>query len=69
MVGLNESELFQNIESGYFGIGHLSISIRSQPSLNPNDALVKLATGVAKAIEANNRRITEQLQRAGIEIM
>lgn len=61
MIGLSESEIFREIERGCFGIGRLSINIPNQSSLSPDDILAKLATGVAKAIEANNRAIERNL--------
>ena len=62
MLGLSESEIFREIDSGCFGIGHINMNIPNQSSLTPNDILAKLATGVAKAIEANNRAIERQLR-------
>jgi len=67
MLGLTESQLFSEIDSGTFGISHLSLNIRDQQTLQPNDILRKLATGVAKAIESNNRAIERELHNRGIE--
>ena len=68
MVGLDEFALFTEIEQGYYGAERPSIMVDDQSALNPNDALVKLTNGVVQAIAANNRRITEQLERAGVRI-
>jgi hypothetical protein len=70
MLGLNGIQLFQKIDSGAFGGGYLAanININNQKALQPNDILQKLATGVAKAIEANNQAIERQLRNAGIEL-
>jgi hypothetical protein len=65
MLGLSESEIFGEIDRGSFGIPNISLSIPNQSSLTPSDILVKLATGVAKAIEANNRAIESQLRSQG----
>jgi hypothetical protein len=65
MLGLNESEIFREIDTGCFGIADISMNIPPQSSLSPSDILVKLATGVAKAIEANNRAIEIQLRSQG----
>ena len=62
MLGLSESQIFSEIDRGCFGIAHLGLNIPDQSSLSPNDMLKKLATGVAKAIEANNRAIERQLR-------
>ncbi len=68
MLGLTESQLFSKIDSGCFGIAHLSTNIKNQQALNPDDILQKLATGVAKAIEANNMAIENQLRSHGIKV-
>ncbi len=68
MLGLNEGQLFQEIDSGVFGIGHIAMHIDDQPTLKPHDILQLLATGVARAIDANNRAIENQLRSAGIKL-
>ena len=68
MLGLTESQLFQQIDRGAFGVGHLGLYIGNQKALQPNAILQQLATGVAKAIEANNQAIEKQLRNAGIKI-
>ena len=65
MLGLNERQIFHEIDRGCFGIAHINMNIPNQSSLSPNDILAKLATGVAKAIEANNRAIEAQLRSHG----
>jgi hypothetical protein len=62
MLGLDESALFREIDTGCFGIANISMNIPPQSSLSPSDILTKLATGIAKAIEANNREIESQLR-------
>jgi hypothetical protein len=61
MLGLDESEIFREIDTGCFGIANISMNIPPQSSLSPSDILAKLATGVAKAIESNNKAIEIQL--------
>ncbi len=68
MLGKSESQIFHDIDSGCFGISHLASNLRKQNNLDPDDMLAKLATGVAKAIEQNNRLIESQLRDAGIDI-
>lgn len=68
MLGLTESQLANEIDSGAFGIGHLGLNIGKQHALKPEDILQKLVTGVAKAIEANNRAIESQLRSKGINL-
>jgi hypothetical protein len=61
MLGLDESQIFREIDIGCLGICNIGMNIPPQSSLSPSDILAKLATGVAKAIEANNREIETQL--------
>ena len=68
MLGKSESQIFNEIERGCFGIGRLSINIPRQKALNPDDILAKLATGVSKAIAANNSAIEQQLRNVGIKL-
>jgi hypothetical protein len=68
MLGKSESQIFHDIDSGCFGISNLSSNIKSQNNLEPDDILIKLASGVAKAIEQNNKVIESQLREAGIKI-
>jgi hypothetical protein len=65
MLGLDESEIFREIDAGCFGTTHVSKNIPPQYSLIPRDILERIATGVAKAIEANNRAIEIQLRFHG----
>ena len=62
MLGLDESAIFREIDTGCLGIANITMNIPPQSSLSPSDILAKLATGVAKAIEANNREIESQLR-------
>lgn len=68
MLGLTESQLFQKIDHGASSSGHWGSYIKKQESLEPDDMLRRLATGVAKAIEANNIAIENQLRSAGIKL-
>jgi hypothetical protein len=68
MIGLSEGQLFQKIDFGSFGVSHLSVHIKKQNNLDPDDILSKLASGVAKAITANNEEIERQLRLKGIII-
>ena len=68
MLGLSESKVFNEIDSGCFGIAHLSLNIKDQPALEPDDILRKIATGVAKAIIANNKAIENKLRASGLSI-
>ena len=65
MLGLSGHQLLNEIDHGCFGMGGLALNIPGQPVLNPDDILRKLASGVAKAIEANNRAIEQQLRSQG----
>ena len=68
MLGKSETQIFHDIDSGCFGISYLSANLKKQNNLDPEDILTKLASGVAKAIEQNNRVIESQLRDAGIDI-
>jgi hypothetical protein len=68
MLGKSESQIFHDIDCGCFGISHLSSNLTKQNNLEPDDILIKLAPGIAKAIEQNNRLIESQLRDAGIKI-
>lgn len=68
MLGMDESSIFHEIDRGCFGIAQLSTEIKDQPALQPNDILQRIATGVAKAIAANNAAIERQLRQAGLSI-
>jgi hypothetical protein len=65
MVGLGGSEIFREIDTECFEIAQASKNIPPQYSLNPRDILERLATGIAKAIEANNRAIEIQSRSQG----
>jgi len=63
MLGLSEAELFSIIDN-VAGSAHATTdNLKRQSSVEPRDILARLAAGVAKAIEANNKAIEEQLKR------
>jgi hypothetical protein len=68
MLGMTESEIIHEIDHGCFGIAPLTINIKDQLNLEPDDILKKLAKGVAQAIEKNNRKITNQLRALNLQI-
>ena len=69
MLGLREDEIVHEIDRGCLGFASESLkNIPRQDTLGPEDILAKLATGVSKAIDANNRAIERQLRSAGIEV-
>jgi hypothetical protein len=61
MIGLSEYELVRIIDSGAFSNAPLMVNIREEESK-------RLVNGIAKAIEANNKRITEQLAVFGFKV-
>jgi len=64
MIGLDESALFTIIDEGTVNpASQATRGIEKQGALEPRDILIRLATSVAKAIEANNKAIEEQLKR------
>lgn len=64
MIGLDEGTLFSIIDEGTASAsGHDATSIEKQGALEPRDILIRLAASVAKAIEANNNAIEQQLNR------
>jgi len=68
MLGMSESDIYREIDRGCFGVAYLGLEIGDQESLQPKDMLPKLATGVGKAIAANNVAIGKQLRRASIQV-
>ena len=68
MLGLTERELFSTIDGEVLGAAYSAVHIKDQQALHPQDILRKLASGVAKAIEANNKAIESQLRSAGIKL-
>jgi hypothetical protein len=69
MLGLNEAQLFSMMDEGSASASSRTAkNIESQGSLEPRDILIRLTNSVAKAIEANNKVIEEQLRNAGIKL-
>lgn len=62
MVGLSEGQIKHKIESELYGL-----TIMSQ-NAELRSLAERVAEGVAKAIEANNERIEQQLLSANIKI-
>jgi len=63
MLGMTEVELIQEIEREFqFDHALRNKYINDQPSLSPSNAILRLATSIAKAIEKNNQKIEAQLR-------
>jgi hypothetical protein len=63
MIGLSESELLAKIDEVAANPSDYSAkNIQNQGGLQPRDILTRLASGVAKAIAANNKAIEDQLR-------
>jgi hypothetical protein len=64
MIGLDVGRLFSIIDKVTISPpSQIAKGIGTQGSLEPRDILIRFAAGVAKAIEANNQAIEEQLKR------
>jgi len=68
MIGMPEYEIFEVIDRACSELPHLFPNIPEQKALDPKYILGQIATGVAKAISANNAVIEHQLHQIGLRI-
>ena len=71
MLGYNQSEILARITQGGFGLPeNVRGETREQSDARQQtkQALDRLAHGVARAIEANNEKMEEDLRKAGVTL-